>query len=192
MLNHLTELYSSIKVPEVQDSVDLQQTDSEKSLTNLDLINLPHRGREVSNALKLMPGVLEDRAGGLHLSGSAVNQVLYTLDGFNVTDPLSGEFNTRLNIDAVRSINYASGRYSPEFGKGSAGTVAITTQMGTNALRYNATNFVPGVDTGGGLHVGTWSPRFELSGPIVKKRAWFFESADSTYSQLVVRGCQRS
>jgi hypothetical protein len=186
ILNHVTELTSAIKVEAEQDGVDLQQTESRQSLSNLDIINIPYQGRDVSRALKLMPGVTEDRNGGLHLSGSAVNQVLYTMDGFNVTDPLTGDFTARVNVDAVRSIDYASGRYSPEFGKGSAGTVTIATQMGTDVLRYNFTNVVPGVDTGNGLHIGTWSPRFELSGPIVKKRIWFFESAEAAYSQLVI------
>lgn len=156
VLNHLTEMVSTIDVRSDLDTIDLQQTESQKSLSDIDIANVPYRGRNIGPALKLLPGVLEDPAGGVHLSGSAVNQVLYTLDGFNVTDPLTGDLSARLNIDTVRTIQYSSGRYSSEFGKGSAGTVAITTHMGTDALRYNATNFVPGVDTANGLHIGTW------------------------------------
>jgi hypothetical protein len=58
--------------------------------------------------------------------------------------------------------------------------------MGTDRFRYSATNFVPGIDTATGPHVGTWSPRFGISGPILKGRAWYSESLDGEYSQLVV------
>ncbi len=186
VLNHLTELSTSIRVESDQVGIDPQQTESQQALSHLDLVNIPYRGRDLSHAFTLMPGVLEDSSGGVHFSGSAVNQVLYTLDGFNITDPLTGTLKARLNVDAVRSLEYASARYSPEFGKGSAGAVAVATTMGSDALRYNATNFVPGVDTAGGLHIGTWSPRFQVSGPIVKKRAWFSESAEATYSNVIL------
>jgi hypothetical protein len=51
------------------------------------------------------------------------NQVLYTLNGFNISDPVSGRFTTRLPVESVRSVEYSSGRYSAEFGKGSAGAL---------------------------------------------------------------------
>jgi hypothetical protein len=186
ILNHQTEILSSINVPSESNPVDVAQTDNEKTLSNLEILDMPYQGRDINSALKLIPGVVQDPQGGMHLSGSAANQVLYTLNGFNVTDPIGATFQTRVNVDSVRSVRYETGRYSPEFGKGSAGVVAIDTEMGNDAIRYNVTNFVPGVDTASGVHIGTWSPRFQLSGPIVKDRAWFSESATAVYSQSVV------
>jgi len=190
VLNHLREVFSSISVHETTKGVDVDKTDAQKTLTNMDILNLPYQGRDISNALTLMPGVVKDQLGSVHLSGSSLNQVLFTLDSFNITDPVQGTFNTRMNIDNVRSIDFASARYSPEFGKGSAGTVAIATRMGSDVFRYDATNFVPGIDTLEGWHIGTWSPRFELSGPIVKKKVWFSESGEAVYSQDVVADVQ--
>ncbi len=186
ILNHLTEVFESIEVKADSSGIDLDQTDNRKTLTNLQILNVPYVGRDLGSALKLMPGVVQDSLGAFHLSGSSVNQVQYTLDGFNITDPLSGKLNARLNIDTIRTMEFSTGRFSPEFGKGSAGVVAIDTRMGTDALRYSATNFVPGIDTTSGAHIGTWSPRFGISGPMVKGRAWFSESVDAEYSQLVV------
>ncbi|HJT88632.1 MAG TPA: carboxypeptidase regulatory-like domain-containing protein, partial [Bryobacteraceae bacterium] len=187
VLNHETEIFSSVDVKEATGGIDPDQTQAQTTLTNLEILNVPYQGRDIAHALTLMPGVAQDSLGGIHLSGSSVNQVLYTLDGFNITDPVDGTFNTRLNIDSVRSLEYDAGRYSPEYGKGSAGTVAVNTQMGTDLLQYNATNFVPGIDTAGGAHIGTWSPRFSISGPLIKGRAWFSETADAVYSELVVQ-----
>ena len=186
VLNHQVKVVESINVPGDSDQVDIKRTANETALSNREILDIPYQGRDLGSALKLIPAVLQDPQGGLHLAGGATNQVLYTLDGFNVTDPINDTFDARVNVDSVRSVQYAAGRYSPEFGKGSAGVVAIDTQMGSDVFRYNITNFVPGVDTAGGVHLGTWSPRFQLSGPIVAGRVWFSEGATAVYSQSVV------
>jgi hypothetical protein len=187
VLNHVREVFHSVKVEGTVSPVDLDQNSSRQSLSGLNVSNIPYSSsHDIRNAMKLMPGVIQDKFGGLHFSGSAENQVLYTLDGFNVGDPFAGGFATRLDVDMVRSMEYASGRYSPEFGKGSAGVLAIHTEMGDDTLRYTATNFVPGIDMRSGLHIGTYTPRFGIFGPIVKGRAWFSESVDGEYNVTIV------
>jgi outer membrane receptor protein involved in Fe transport len=187
VLNHLREVFQSVNVAAAPTPLDIEQTSHEETLTNLNILSVPYPStHDIRNAMKLMPGVIQDANGGLHFAGSSENQVLYTLDGFNVGDPVTGNFATRLDTDMVRSLEYSSGRYSPEFGKGAAGVLAINTEMGDDKLRYEATNFVPGVDTKTGLHLGTWTPRFGIFGPIVKGRAWFSESVDAEYSTTVV------
>ena len=126
------------------------------------------------------------KAGNLHFDGAMENQVMYSLNGFNVGNPVTGRLTTRLPVEAVRSLDYSSGRYSPEFGKGSAGTLAIQTTSGDDRFRYSLTNFIPGIETQTGFHIGTWSPRFAISGPIRRGRAWFSETIDAEYNQAVI------
>jgi hypothetical protein len=38
-----------------------------------------------------------------------------------------------------------------------------------------------------GIHVGTWSPRLNFTGPLRRGRAWFSESIDTEYSVAVVQ-----
>lgn len=138
--------------------------------------------------MKLMPGVVQDQGGGLHFNGSAENQVQYLLNGFNITDPITGQFHTRLSVEGVRSLEFMSGRYSPEFGKGSAGALAIHTENGADAFNYTATNFVPGISVQQGVRLGNWYPRFGFSGPILKGRAWFSDNFQTEYDQGLVTG----
>ena len=187
ILNHARELFQSVKVSATPQTVDVDQTSSERKLSGLEILNVPYQPtRDLRKALELMPGVVQDSTGALHFDGGAENQTLYMLDGFNISDPLTGRLDTRLSVEAVRSIDWATGRYSPEFGKGSAGALAIQTDMGTDQWRYSATNFVPGIDTQKGLHIGTWAPRLNLSGPIDRGRAWFSDNLDGIYSVLTV------
>ena len=55
------------------------------------------------------------------MSGSSPNQVLYLLNGFNLTNPISGQFQTLLAVEGIRSLDLSSGRSSAEFGKGIGG-----------------------------------------------------------------------
>jgi hypothetical protein len=97
-LNHLREVFESVKVEGAPQPLDIDQTTSQKTLSGLNVVNVPYPStHDVRNAMKLMPGVVQDARGGLHFSGSEENQVLYTLDGFNVSDPVNGGFATRLS-----------------------------------------------------------------------------------------------
>jgi len=112
--------------------------------------------------------------------------VLFTLNGFTLNDPLSGRFESRVGVEAVQSVDVANGRLPAEYGRGSAGMVAVTTTPGDDKLRYSATNFFPGMESRKGLYLGNWSPRINVSGPIRKGRAWFSDSIAAQYDQQVL------
>jgi hypothetical protein len=187
VLPQLQQTSESINVTASAAAVDVQDTTSERRLSGRQILDVPYPAtRDFRNALRVMPGVLRHPSGALAFDGGREDQVYYSLNGFNIGDPLTGRFATRLPVEAVRSVEYASGRYSPEFGRGSAGSLTIQTTNGDDRLRYSATNFVPGVETQKGLHIGTWSPRLNVSGPIRRGRAWFSESIDTEYSVAVI------
>jgi hypothetical protein len=188
VLNHQQELFESDKVTDKETSVDLDRNYTERSLSGTQIRDVPMpEDRYLRSAFRLMPGVVQDIRGGAHFAGGAENQVLYTLDGFNIGDPIAGTFDTRVSVDAVRSVEYSSGYVSADAGRGSAGSVAIHTKMGDDRWRYTATNFVPGVDARKGLRLGAWSPRLGVSGPLWRGRAWFSDNADVQYLQFVVQ-----
>jgi hypothetical protein len=186
-LSRLQQTSELINVSGTVAGVDTQDTTAERRLTGRQLLDIPYPAtRDFKNALRAMPGVLRHPSGALTFDGGMENQVFYSLDGFNISDPITGGFTTRLPLEAVRSVSYSSGRYSPEFGKGSAGALAIQTTNGDDKFRYSATNFIPGIDTGKGLHIGTWSPRVSVSGPILRGRAWFSENIDAAYTVAII------
>ena len=187
VLNHKREIVESVKVSATPEAVELERNHTTHTLSGMDILDVPFaQSRNLRNAFRLIPGVVQDRHGGLHFAGGAENQVLYTLDGFNVGDPVTGMFEARLSVDAVRSVEYSSGYLSPQAGKGSAGAVAIETKMGDDKVRYTATNFVPGFDLHKGLRMGALSPRLGVSGPIKRGRIWYTNSIDLQRFQTIV------
>jgi hypothetical protein len=186
-LNHVHNTSESVNVSAAPSPIDIEQTDSERHLSGLRVFEIPYpHTQDFKNALPLMPGVLRGPTGDLHFDGGAENQTQYLLDGFNISDPLTGTFNVQLSVDAVQSVDFLSGRFSPELGKGSSGTLAVHTESGDDSWRYSATNFIPGVDVKSGVRIGSYTPRFNFSGPIRKGRAWFFNSVNGNYNQLLV------
>jgi hypothetical protein len=187
VLARLQQTSESINVSATVPAVDVQGTTSERRLTGRQIIDIPYPAtRDFRNALGVIPGVLRQPGGALTFDGGREDQIYYSLNGFNIGDPITGRFAARLPVESVRSVEYASGRYSAEFGKGSAGSLAIQTTNGDDHFRSSATNFIPGIETQNGLHIGTWSPRFNVSGPIRRGRAWFSESVDTEYSVAVI------
>jgi hypothetical protein len=183
------EVFQSENVNAETSPVDVGQTQNQEHLSGTEVNDMPFaNSHSLRNSLPLMPGVLTDAAGALHVNGSSENQVLYLLDGFNITNPISGQFQTLLAVEGIRSVDLSSGRYSPEFGKGSAGVLAVNTEIGTDAFHYTATDFIPGFNIQQGVRLGSWYPRFGISGPIVHGRAWFSDTFQSEYRESLVTG----
>ncbi len=188
-INTVREVFQSENVNAATSPVDVGQAQNEEHLTGTEVNDMPYaNSHSLRNSLPLMPGVLQDATGGLHVNGSSEDQVLYLLNGFDITNPITGQFQTVLAVEGIRSVDLSTGRYSPEFGKGSAGVLGIRTENGTDAFHYTATDFLPGFSLQQGLHLGNWYPRLGVSGPIVRGRAWFSDTFDSEYDQGIVTG----
>ncbi len=187
VLNAVREVFERIDVSYSPPLLDFDRTTQERRLSGTRLVDIPYpRTASLRNALRAVPGIVQDSRGGLHLNGATEEQVLYTLDGFQINDPLTGRFESRLSVESVRAVEVATGSLSAEYGKGSAGALSVKTSPGDDALRYSATNFLPGLESRKGLFIGGWTPRFNVSGPIRKGRAWFSHGTDVHYDQLVV------
>jgi hypothetical protein len=187
VLNPTREVFEKVDVSYSPPAIDFERTTPEERLTGTEILQVPYASTgTLKNAMRAIPGVVQDSAGGIHLNGGAEEQVLYTLDGFELNDPLSGRFESRLSVEAVRTMEVSS--LNPaEFGKGAAGTLAIKTATGDDRFRYTGTNFIPGLENRKGWLIGAWTPRFEFSGPLLRGRAWFSDSVAVQYDQHVVQ-----
>src|SRR5579863_4949029 len=191
-LNHEQEFSEHIDVVASPPAIDPQQPSDRKELDNTEIQTVPFPApADYRNALQLFDGVVQDNAGQYHFNGAAVNQTNYTMDGFNISDPVTGSLQSRINIDSIQSMGVENSRFSAENGRGSAGVLDLRTKMGDDHLRFDGTNFIPGIASDGGWHINKWTPRLELSGPIVKGRAWFHNGADVFYSDDTVNGLPR-
>jgi len=186
-LNPVREEFSSVDVTAAPPPIDMGTTETREAVAGTDILNVPYpTTNNLRNALRIVPGVVQDSSGDLHINGGDESQTLFTLDGFNVTDPLTGRFETRLSVEGAQTIDVAGGRLSAEYGKGSTGVLAIHTRTGDDRYRASATNFFPGIEHRKGFIVGNWNPRVNLSGPIRRGRAWFSNATDTVFTNNVI------
>jgi len=187
VLNPIREFADAVDVHATTNSVELDTTRHEETLSGAELINIPFPAAEsLKNSMRILPKVIQDSAGNIHPAGGSENQALYVLDGFDVGDPLTGQFNSRLSIEAVQSMSVETGLFPAEYGKAAAGVLTLNTKTGDDRIRYSATNFVPGLENHKGWRIGTWNPRANISGPIRRSRIWFSDSFTGQYAQTVI------
>jgi hypothetical protein len=197
VLNRLQEFTERVDVVYSPPRIDPAQTEAQQTLGNREIVNLPYTTtRDLRYALPLVPGVVQDATGQLHVEGAATHQTQTRLDGFNISHPATGLFDLRVSVDAVRKMEVRSTRLSAEHGKGSGGIVAIETGMGDDRFRFSATNFVPSFQNVRGFALNNWTPRATFSGPLRRGRAWFLAATDlefdSTILEELPEGADRS
>ncbi|MCP5109890.1 MAG: carboxypeptidase regulatory-like domain-containing protein, partial [bacterium] len=89
------EVFSSVDVTSAPPPIDMDTTTTRETVTGTNILNIPYpTTNNLRSALRIIPGVVQDGQGQLHLNGGTESQTLYTLDGFNITDPLTGRFET--------------------------------------------------------------------------------------------------
>ncbi|HRI49894.1 MAG TPA: TonB-dependent receptor [Pseudomonadota bacterium] len=174
-------------------NVDTATANSGLEINEDVLRNTAVRGRTFESVLALAPGTVDPPRGqggdiGVSISGSTGNENSFIIDGLNTSDPNTGVVGTELHQYFIKEVNVITGGYQAEYGRATGGIISIVTKSGGNefhgsvfgslqpfqlqprtvgrlgealALRRNADGLV--YDYG-----------FELGGPIVKDRIWFF------------------
>jgi len=142
--------------------------------------------QRIQGVAAVLPGVVRTAYGDLHLNGSPARETNWSLDGFNLADPASGELEMTLGVESVKSMDLQSAQYSAALGKGAGGAMVLDSSMGGNEFSHRFTNFVPGVELNRGLRFRDWRPRYTLSGPLASERIRFFNALDVLYEENLI------
>src|SRR5215470_10436233 len=184
---HQQEIAETVNVYDSPPTIDRDKTTNAAAVTSREILMVPYPStRDYRKALPLIPGVVADSTEQIHLGGSATYQVFDQLDDFNIRHPVTCLLQMRMSPDALRSIEAESSRASAQFGKGSGGVLSLTSGMGDDRFRFSATNFIPSLQNNKGLNFSEWTPRVTFSGPLRKKKAWFFNAFGGSYNLNIV------
>ncbi|HEY6347889.1 MAG TPA: carboxypeptidase regulatory-like domain-containing protein [Candidatus Angelobacter sp.] len=160
--------------------IDVQQTTTSQQITGDEISGIPYpTTRDYRNVLPFIPGVIQDFFGQPHIAGGMTQQTQSYLDGFEMSQPAAGALIMRVSPDSIQHIEVDTSRYSAQYGKGSAGVLALDTQSADNKLRFSFVDFIPTVQNVKGLNFNNWTPRGSFSGPIIKDKLWFYISHES-------------
>lgn len=185
-ISPVEEVKETVDVHESPPQIDPAQVATQETMSGLDVINIVYPDtNDYRNALNFIPGVIQDQSGQPHVAGAETYQTVTLLDGFNVTQPANGQLLVRVSTDAFHSIQVEPSREPAEDGKGSGGVLNLNTNNGDDHFRFFATDFIPSVQDKHGLRFDQFLPRVTYSGPIVKKKVWFYNGFDGEVDQVI-------
>ncbi|MBZ5662099.1 MAG: carboxypeptidase regulatory-like domain-containing protein [Acidobacteriia bacterium] len=191
-VNHETEIQEKLDVQSSPVEIDPDSTSHQESLVQHEILNAPvAASHDLQQSLRIIPQVVADSNGRLHVAGARQGQTEVLLDGFEINDPATGAFNSRVNVDSVRAVTIETGGYGAQYAHAGAGILSLDTQAGDDRVRFGITNFVPEANLQQGTHFGNWYPRVTFSGPIKKGKIWFSDAMTIEHTFRLVKELPR-
>jgi len=179
-------------------TIDTSATDSRTVINAEQLRKLP-LARNTTAAALLAPGTVQSdsRYGNVaSFGGASAAENQYYINGFSVTNALTGIGSIGLPFNAIDQQQVYTGGYGAEYGRSTGGVVDIVTQRGGNTWKGGAQVFwTPqalrdsprSIYRQGRLyqdrsHNKGWSYEYAayLSGPLIKDKLFFYTAADIT------------
>ncbi|WP_437677616.1 TonB-dependent receptor [Sorangium sp. So ce131] len=152
--------------------------------------------RSFESLAEIAPGAVADRY-GVSISGTSSPENQYVIDGLSVNNPGFGILGTPLSVEFVDEVNVITGGYMPEYGRSTGGYYNVATKSGSNEFHGAAFfSITPGIFEGARTRVvqqrsaittdvSLSSLRdfgFELGGPILKDRLWFYAGVSPSFA----------
>lgn len=163
---------------------------SETSTSNIvraeTLKSQPLRDDNYQNSLPLTPGVIQDSNGQGYLKGSRSGQSNYTVNGADVTDPISGEPFFELPLEAVSSVKIEESAYSAEYGNFSGGVVSLVSKGGGDKFKISTARLFPTFHNAFSGKIDSFRPRLTFSGPLIKDRLKFLQSFEYRFRRTFI------
>ncbi|MFQ5695355.1 MAG: TonB-dependent receptor plug domain-containing protein, partial [Terriglobia bacterium] len=160
------------------EGIQPRQTTPTEALRGEVYDNAPLASERFMDALPLVPGVVRGSDGLLRVKGAPSSQTGWLVNSSNVSDPVTGEQAINLPTDVIEEVEVLANPYAAEYGKFTGAVTTIETTPSTNKWKFKLNNFVPRLrrrdDSIRGVEKAT--PRFTLSGPLLKDRLTFLQS----------------
>ena len=140
----------------------------------------PTRPATLTDALPLIPGIIRGQDGSVKIAGFGEDHSALLVNSVDVTDPATGNFGLSVPIDSVQTVQVSVMPYLAQYGKFTAGVVTAETRRGGDKWEYSLNDPLPEwrIRSGHLDGVKSATPRFNVSGPIVKDKLYFVEGAE--------------
>jgi len=218
----MSELKKEIVVTAPAPLIDKTSTDTSFLLNRDELDKMPVQSRTIVDVVKFTPGVTGVRTntrrgtalqGQPSFRGEGEEGNNWIVDGLSISGVRLKNSGLQLNYDSIEEIQIISDPFSPEYGSALGGIINMVTRSGGNdfagqfslvfmdkhlqSARQDQLAVVSEADT---FTNANWV--FNLGGPLIKNRLWFFlsnnlysnreESRDSRFDYLDIPGGERT
>jgi outer membrane receptor protein involved in Fe transport len=124
----------TVQVTGQRRTIDVTSTNSGATFNSRQLAALPI-ARNVDAIIQLAPNTTRSDSrfnGGASIGGGAASENSYYINGFPVTNPLTGLGASQLPFGAIAEAQILTGGFGAEFGRSIGGVVNVITKSGTN------------------------------------------------------------
>ncbi len=179
---------ASVTIQADTQSVNTTDSTVPETISSTSLQNAPLAEEKFQDALPLIPGVLRGPDGLINVKGAQSWQSGTLIGSTNGDDPITGNMSIGLPLEAVESVEVISNPYSAEFGNFTGGVVQLQTRSGSDKWKAGLTNFFPRLRSRNGSIRGieSFTPRFNVSGPLKKNKLFLFQSFEYKFVQTPV------
>src|SRR5664279_1810457 len=149
----------------------------------------PTRPATLTDALPLIPGIIRGQDGSVKIAGFGEDHSALLVNSVDVTDPATGGFGLSVPIDSVQTVEVSVMPYLAQYGRFTAGVVTAETRRGGDKWDFSLNDPLPEwrIRSGHLDGVKSSTPRFNVSGPVVKNKLYFLEGAEYLLNKNSVR-----
>jgi len=176
----------SVTVKDQEGLLSAGETTTSNSIRAEKLEDLPLRADNYQGATPLTPGVVRGTDGADHIKGTRSGQSAYTVNGADITDPVSGNVAFDIPLEAAANVHVEDNPYSAEFGRASGGATNLETKTGRDKFKFGGSRVFPAFHGIIGGKLDSFRPRITFDGPIIRKRLNFLQSFEYRFSRAYV------
>src|SRR6267143_2955051 len=176
----------SVTIREEEGLLSASETTTSSTIRSQTLTAVPLRAENYQSAPTLTPGVVHGMDGADHQKGARAGQSAYTVNGVDLTDPVTGNLAFDIPLEAAANVTTEENPYSAVFGRLTGGATELETKGGGNKFKVSAARFFPTyrrILTG---PIDSFRPRITFSGPVFRDRLFFLQSFEYRFTRTRV------
>lgn len=183
---------------EIKDSVNIQANEKlpieqgaspSTEFQRTQIKDFANKPATVTDALPLIPGVVRSPDGQLMISGSGEHRSALLVNSADVTDPATGQFGVTVPVDSVETISVFKTPFLAQYGRFTAGVVAVETRRGGEKWDFEINDPLPEFRIFSGHLRGLRdaTPRLIFNGPLIANRLYISEGIEYDLNKRNVR-----
>jgi carboxypeptidase family protein/TonB-dependent receptor-like protein len=176
----------SVTIREEEGLLSTAETTTTNTVRSQTLTDVPLPAENYQSAPVLTPGVVRGMDGVDHQKGARAGQSAYTVNGVDITDPVTGELAFDIPLEAAANVRTEENPYSAVFGRLTGGATDLETKGGSNKFKVTAARVFPTFRNTFTGKIDSFRPRVTFSGPVARDRLFFLQSLEYRFTRTRV------
>jgi hypothetical protein len=173
----------AVTIREEEGLLSTAETATNNVVRSQTLKDVPLPAENYQSAPLLTPGVVKGLDGVDHQKGARAGQSAYTVNGVDITDPVTGNLAFDIPLEAAATVRTEENPYSAVFGRLTGGATDLETKGGGNKFKITTARIFPTFRKTFSGTIDSFRPRVTLSGPVIRDRLFFLQSLEYRYTR---------